>query len=169
MTKGTQELLSAGRITALYLSALVFTVAVPPQHVLGQSRNNAGPAAKPGGKADTKGKPDKDKSPAAKWPPPPYERQLLRLSELMGALDYLEPLCSAKSQTSWRTNMQQLIQTESKNPIQRARLAGAFNAGYRGYSLNYRTCTDNARLVISRYLIEGERIARDVASRYGGG
>jgi uncharacterized protein (TIGR02301 family) len=144
-------------------------MAVPPQHVLGQSRNNAGPAAKPGGKAKGEGKTAEDKKPEVKWLPPPYEPQLLRLSELMGALDYLEPLCGAKSQTKWRRNMQQLIQIESKNPIQKARLAGAFNAGYRGYALNYRTCTDNAQLVISRYLIEGERIARDVASRYGGG
>lgn len=169
MTTGTQLLLYARRGAAVCLSALFLSAAFPSHPALGQTGNNTGQAAKPGGKADTKGKPDKDKSPAAKWLPPPYEPQLLRLSELMGALDYLEPLCGAKTQTSWRKNMEQLIQIESKNPIQRARLAGAFNAGYRGYSLNYRTCTDNARLVISRYLIEGERIARDVASRYGGG
>ncbi|MCC2095928.1 MAG: TIGR02301 family protein, partial [Hyphomicrobiales bacterium] len=110
-----------------------------------------------------------EKAPAQKWLPPPYEPQLLRLSELMGALDFLERLCKTSDQSKWRGNMQQLMQIESRNPLQKARLAGAFNAGYRGYALNYRTCTDNARLVISRHLIEGEKIARDVASRYGGG
>ena len=33
--------------------------------------------------------------PAAEGPPPPYEPQLLRLSEILGALSYLRDLCGA--------------------------------------------------------------------------
>lgn len=87
----------------------------------------------------------------------------------MGALSFLQNLCGDEQGAEWRASMQQLLAVEAKTPSQRARLAGAFNAGFRGFAQTYRTCTDNARLVIARYLTEGELIARDVASRYSGG
>lgn len=105
-------------------------------------------------------------------PPPPYEKRLLRLAHIMGALSYLQPLCAGgEGQVSqnWRAAMRKLLDAEAKTQNQRARLAGAFNAGFRGYEATYRVCTDNARLVIARFLTEGEKIAQDVANRFGGG
>lgn len=114
--------------------------------------------------------PPQNQAPAKpELPPPPYEVSLLRLSELLGALSYLQPLCREAQGEAWRRTMQELLDAEARSPGQRARLAGAFNAGFRGYELTYRTCTENARLVIVRYLAEGEKIARDVANRFGGG
>jgi uncharacterized protein (TIGR02301 family) len=100
-------------------------------------------------------------------PPPPYEPQLLRLSELLGALTYLQNLCGSHSGHVWRDKMTALMNAETQNPLRRARLAGAYNRGFNGYELNYRECTPNAQAIISRFLVESGRIARDVAHRYG--
>jgi uncharacterized protein (TIGR02301 family) len=101
-------------------------------------------------------------------PPAPYEPQVLRLAELLGALAYLTELCRQPDAALWPERMSQLIEAEGTTPDRRERLAGAYNAGYRGYQQVYPVCTDNARLVIDRALDEGQRIARDLASRYSG-
>jgi uncharacterized protein (TIGR02301 family) len=101
-------------------------------------------------------------------PPPPYEPQLLRLSEILGALSYLRDICSARDGDAWRGKMSTLLDAEAKTQTRRERLAGAFNRGFRGYEVIYRTCTPNAETVIARYLAEGGRIARDINYRYGG-
>ena len=101
---------------------------------------------------------------------PPYERQLLRLSEILGALEWLTNVCGEDSATmlrgQWRTRMLALIGTEGPTPQRRERLAGGYNRGYRGYEATYRACTPNARFVIARFLDEGGRIARDVGNQY---
>ncbi|MBV8848144.1 MAG: TIGR02301 family protein [Methylobacteriaceae bacterium] len=104
---------------------------------------------------------------AVEGPPPPYEPQLLRLSEILGALSYLRDICAAHDGDAWRTKMSTLLDAEAKSQTRRERLAGAFNRGFRGYEVIYRTCTPNAETVISRYLNEGGRIARDINYRYG--
>jgi len=98
---------------------------------------------------------------------PPYEPQLMRLSEILGTLTYLRDLCGAKDGDTWRGRMSALLEAEAKSGSQRERLAGAYNRGLRGYSITYRVCTPNAQAIISRFLEEASRIARDVASRYG--
>ncbi len=105
--------------------------------------------------------------PAVEGPPPPYEPQLLRLSEILGALSYLRDICGARDGDAWRAKMASLLDAEAKTQTRRERLAGAFNRGFRGYEVIYRTCTPNAETVIGRYLTEGERIARDISYRYG--
>jgi uncharacterized protein (TIGR02301 family) len=105
---------------------------------------------------------------APEGPPPPYEPQLLRLSEILGALSYLRDICTAHDGDAWRAKMAALLEAEAKTQTRRERLAGAFNRGFRGYEVIYRTCTPNADTVIARYLNEGGRIARDINYRYGG-
>lgn len=105
---------------------------------------------------------------APEGPPPPYEPQLLRLSEILGALSYLRDICTAHDGDAWRAKMAALLDAEAKTQTRRERLAGAFNRGFRGYEVIYRTCTPNADTVIARYLNEGGRIARDINYRYGG-
>jgi uncharacterized protein (TIGR02301 family) len=103
---------------------------------------------------------------------PPYEPQLLRLAEIIGALAYLRDLCGDHDGDKWRAKMANLLAAEaaaSANERERERLAGAYNQGFHGYALTYRSCTANAKLVIERYLDEGERLTRDVENRYGGG
>lgn len=98
---------------------------------------------------------------------PPYEPQLLRLSEMLGALAYLQDLCDHHQGDVWRAKMAALLAAEAKTPLRKERLAGAFNRGFQGYALTYRLCTANARAIIGRFLTESRQIAHDVAHRYG--
>jgi uncharacterized protein (TIGR02301 family) len=64
--------------------------------------------------------------------------------------------------------MAALIDAEGVTDARKERLAGAYNRGFRSYETIYRACTPNAELAIARYLDEGQKIVRDVSSRYGG-
>ncbi len=115
-----------------------------------------------------KAAPGANPPPPAEGPPPPYEPQLLRLSEIMGALSYLQPLCGAPDAASapWRAEMENLMNAENAGPSRREKLAGAFNRGVSGYEFSYHACTPSARLVSARFLDEGARIAHDISTRY---
>jgi len=101
-------------------------------------------------------------------PPAPYEKELLRLAEVMGALAMLRPLCAATDGGEWSRRMQVLLDTEGTTPGRRERLAGAYNKGYQAYALTYRTCTPSAQEASTRFIREGEQIARNITGRYGG-
>jgi uncharacterized protein (TIGR02301 family) len=107
-------------------------------------------------------------APPAAEPPPPYEPQLLRLAELMGALAYLRDLCGAHDADAFHAKMASLLEAEATSQTRKESLAGAYNAGFRGYELSYRVCTPAAREVIGRFLDEAAKISTDVANRYGG-
>lgn len=107
-------------------------------------------------------------APAAVDPPPPYEPQLLRLAELMGALAYLRDLCGAHDADAYRAKMASLLEAEAKSDARKEGLAGAYNRGFGEYGLFYRACTPAAKEVIARYLDEAAKISADVANRYGG-
>ena len=96
----------------------------------------------------------------------PYENDLQRLSEILGALHYLRDLCGAKEGQIWRNEMQALVNAEAPSGERRERLIASFNRGYRGFQQTYRTCTPAADYAIRRYLDEGSRIARDITARY---
>jgi len=117
-------------------------------------------------------------APAAKPPPkpaathseaPPYEADLLRLAELMGALAYLRDLCHEGDGAGFRERIGQLIASDPRPQEAKDLLAGAFNRGFDGYRLTYRDCTSNARSTMADYLDETQKIAREVAAKYGGG
>lgn len=97
---------------------------------------------------------------------PVYEAELLRLSEVIGALAFLRELCGAADAAEWPERMRQLIEAEGAERA--ARLAGAYNRGYGGFALTYRVCTPAAELAMARYLEEGDRLSRLIATRYGG-
>jgi uncharacterized protein (TIGR02301 family) len=101
-------------------------------------------------------------------PPPPYEPQLLRLAELMGALSYLRDLCGAHDAEAFHAKMASLLEVEARSQTRKESLAGAYNNGFRGYELSYRVCTPAAREIIARFLDEAAKISTDVANRYGG-
>jgi uncharacterized protein (TIGR02301 family) len=98
---------------------------------------------------------------------PPYEGQLLRLSEILGSVYYLRQLCDSDEGSLWRDQMQALIETENPSPIRRARFVDRFNRGYESYRSVYRSCTPAAATAIDRYMDEGVKIARDITARYG--
>ncbi len=119
-------------------------------------------------------------APAAKPPPapapaptrseaPPNEAALLRLSEMMGALAYLRDLCREGDGAGFRSEIAKLISADPRTQTEKDQLAGAFNRGFDSYRLSYRVCTSNARTAIAAYLAESQRLAKQVATRYGGG
>jgi predicted secreted protein len=132
-------------------------------------------------------KPPPPPSPVVEPPPPPYEPQLLRLSEIMGALAVLDSFCgpagpdkanarsgdaaetadgAKASDGEWRLSMQKLMDSQDAGSLQRERLAGAYNRGLRGYGYFHRQCTPSAALARRRFLDEGGRIAHDIATQY---
>jgi uncharacterized protein (TIGR02301 family) len=105
-------------------------------------------------------------APARAQAPAPFDGNLQRLAEIMGALHYLRALCGANEGQKWRNEIQALIEAEAPAGDRRARMVASFNRGYRVFQQTYRTCTPAAELVIRRYLEEGSKIARDVTARY---
>ena len=104
--------------------------------------------------------------PARAQAPAPFDGNLHRLAEIMGALHYLRALCGANEGQKWRNEVQALIDAEAPSGDRRTRMVASFNRGYRSFQQTYRTCTPAADLVIRRYLEEGSKIARDVTARY---
>jgi len=98
---------------------------------------------------------------------PPYEAQLLRLSEILGAVHYLRRLCGSEEGNLWRDEMLGILDAESPNPIRRARIVDRFNRGFDSFRSVYRTCTPAAITAIDRYMEEGAKISRDITARYG--
>lgn len=97
---------------------------------------------------------------------PPYQEEMERLSEILGSLYFLTPLCKPDSSSDWRGEMGDLISLDEPDDDRKQRLTGAFNAGYEAYARLYRVCTISADQALSRLLVEAERTARDIHSRY---
>ncbi|MEA2961083.1 MAG: hypothetical protein QOI46_1181 [Alphaproteobacteria bacterium] len=96
----------------------------------------------------------------------PFDGNLQRLAEILGALHYLRNICGANEGLKWRNEMQSLVDAETPGGDRRAKMIASFNRGYRGYQQTYRSCTPAADVVIRRYLEEGSKIAREMTARY---
>ena len=96
----------------------------------------------------------------------PYEAGLLRIAEVMGSLHFLRNLCGEEGD-QWRGQMEKLLRAENPPPQRRAQFIASFNRGYRSFESTYTKCTASATEAISRYTVEGENLARDLAARYG--
>ena len=105
--------------------------------------------------------------PKIKVLPPAYENQMLRLSEILGALHYLRDLCGANEGQLWREQMQNMLKQEEPTAERRAMLIARFNRGFRGFQETYRECTDAAIEANNRYIFEGTRLAGEIPGRYG--
>lgn len=113
---------------------------------------------------------------AAGAPPPPsqvpqvvpYDRELLRLSEIMGSMHYLRGLCNPDEKDLWREKMQKLIATEAgKEPVRKQKLTAAFNRGYRSFAAVHASCTSAALEAEERYRAEGATLASEITARFG--
>ncbi|HEX3709103.1 MAG TPA: TIGR02301 family protein [Pseudolabrys sp.] len=96
----------------------------------------------------------------------PFDGDLQRLAEILGALHYLRAVCGANEGQKWRNEMQALVDAETPDGERRRKIVASFNRGYRGFQQTYRTCTPAADLAIRRYLDEGARISREITARY---
>jgi uncharacterized protein (TIGR02301 family) len=98
--------------------------------------------------------------------PAPYDRDLQRLSEILGSLHFLRGICGSNEGQKWRNEAQALIDAEAPAGERHNQMVASFNRGYRAFQQSYRTCTPAANFAIRRYLDEGARIARDITARY---
>lgn len=96
----------------------------------------------------------------------PFEGDLMRLAEILGALHYLRTLCGANEGNKWRDQMTALLDAEAQSADRRNRLVANFNNGYRSFQRYYRTCTPTANVAVRRYLDEGAKISREITARY---
>jgi uncharacterized protein (TIGR02301 family) len=118
-------------------------------------------------KAAAKPAPNAKAAPAPEAEPPPYDPEILRLAEILGALTYLDALCAANPPGDWRAKMQALLEADAKTAARKERLAGSYNRGFQDYERTYHLCTPNAQAIIGRFLAEGGKIAHEVVNRYG--
>jgi uncharacterized protein (TIGR02301 family) len=98
--------------------------------------------------------------------PAPFDGDLARLGEILGALHYLRAICGANEGQKWRNEMQALVDAEAPSGERRRKIVASFNRGYRGFQQTYRSCTPAADIAIRRYLDEGAKIAREITARY---
>jgi uncharacterized protein (TIGR02301 family) len=138
------------------------TLIGPPRIFQPQQPQRAAPAAVPARPAPEQ----KAKAPPPETPPA-YEQEMARLAEILGALHYLRKLCGSSDGGRWRSEMQGLIDTEQPPPDRRDRLIASFNRSYVAYEQTYRSCTPAAGVAIRRYLDEGAKLSREIATRYG--
>ena len=101
-------------------------------------------------------------------PPPPYEDRLMRLSEILGSIQYLRNLCNSEGETGWRESMQALLDSETVGePDRRERLTASYNRGFRAFASVYTSCTDLALIAEERYRHEGATLIAELVARYG--
>ena len=98
--------------------------------------------------------------------PTPYDPDLQRLSEILGALHFLRGICGSNEGQKWRNEALALIDAEAPSGPRHDQMVQAFNRGYSGFQQSYRTCTPAATVAIHRYLQEGAQISRDITARY---
>jgi uncharacterized protein (TIGR02301 family) len=108
---------------------------------------------------------DRGQAPAQDQPAP-YDHDLQRLSEILGALHFLRGICNSNEGQKWRNEAKVLIDAAAPSGKRHDDMVASFNRGYRGFQQSYRTCTSAADLIIRRYLEEGGKIARDMTARY---
>ncbi len=104
--------------------------------------------------------------PTARAAEAPFEPALMRLSEVLGSLHYLDNLCG-QEKTRWRGLMEKLLTAEAPDDARKARFVANFNRGYRSFASVYSGCTDSAQAALMRYRNEGEDLASQTAARFG--
>ena len=113
-------------------------------------------------------KPEQPAEPPPEPPPAPYEKEMLRLAEVIGSLAFLRSICEKEDAAEWPKRMQALLEAEGTTPGRKERLAGAYNKGYQAFAITYRVCTPSATEATARYVKEGDLLSRTLAGRYGG-
>ncbi len=98
--------------------------------------------------------------------PAPFDGDLERLSEILGALHYCAASAVTTKAANGATRCRPLIDAETPSGDRRTRMIAGFNRGYSGFQQTYRTCTPAATVAIHRYLQEGAKISRDLTARY---
>jgi uncharacterized protein (TIGR02301 family) len=93
---------------------------------------------------------------------------MARLSEILGAVQYLRTICPASGSDEWRKSMNDLLAADTANePQRKQRMTAAFNRGYRTFAAVHTSCTPAAIAAEEKYRNEGATLAQEIASRFG--
>lgn len=95
-----------------------------------------------------------------------YDKRLMRLSEVLGSLHFLRPLCGRDANGEWRKAMSDILEVEKPNEQRRALLISRFNRGYETFRRSYRSCTPSAVRAANRYRLEGVRLTAQIVARH---
>lgn len=100
--------------------------------------------------------------------PAPYDDKLARLSEILGAVQYLRTLCPSTGPQEWRKAMSDILAADTANePQRKQRMTAAFNRGYRTFAAVHTSCTPAALSAEEKYRNEGATLAQEITSRFG--
>jgi uncharacterized protein (TIGR02301 family) len=134
-----------------FLSALLVSVAMPVSSSAASQKPPQPPAPPP-----------QESKPA------PYDDKLARLSEILGAVQYLRTLCPSTGPQEWRKAMSDILAADTANePQRKQRMTAAFNRGYRTFAAVHTSCTPAALSAEEKYRNEGATLAQEITSRFG--
>lgn len=102
-------------------------------------------------------------------PAPAYQADLMRFSELVGTIAYLDDLCGGADAGRWRGEMARLLDAQKLDTAARRPYVAAFNRGARSVAPAHQACTPDTRAVLDRFLAEGAARAADIGKRFGAG
>lgn len=100
---------------------------------------------------------------------PAFTNDLLRFSEILGALAYLDTLCGQTESGVWRRQMQALLDAQELSPEDRRKYVDVYNRGHRTFATVHRVCTGETRAILSDYLGQGAEVAERLELRFGRG
>lgn len=92
-----------------------------------------------------------------------YNADLIRLSEVLGAIHYLRALCRTNEGQLWRNKMTEMLETEEPDEDQRQLLVSHFNITYHRYRKAYERCTTQAVSDANQFIEEGEQLSDRLA------
>lgn len=96
---------------------------------------------------------------------PPYQKEMARLTQILGSLYFLQPLCGFNS-LNWHDEANELINLDKPDNDRKQRLIGAFNQGYQNYATSYNSCTPSANLAREQLLNEAKKKSLDIHTRF---
>jgi uncharacterized protein (TIGR02301 family) len=148
----------AGTLSGIFVQATIIAVLVATVIFATPGAGFAQDAKKPG---------QINTDPDIKTLPPAYNKQMLRLAEILGAVHYLRELCGADEGMLWRDQMENIVENEKPTAQRKAEIFSRFNRGFRTYREIYRKCTPSAVEAVNLYMRQGTRLAGEIPSRFG--
>ncbi|SNY93761.1 TIGR02301 family protein [Cohaesibacter sp. ES.047] len=97
---------------------------------------------------------------------PPYEQSLRRLSAVVGALMYLDPLCNGSKPQVWHDQMAAILEAENADDTRQRQLTDRFNKSYRTFADTYSQCNAQAKKITKIYHTEGQNLLTNLKLRH---
>jgi uncharacterized protein (TIGR02301 family) len=99
----------------------------------------------------------------------PYDKSLLELLDVLGALAHLEAICQTEQsdQTPLKDHIEALVESEGFTPERRKSLIVRFNQSFRAVASSHIQCTTQSRKLMSAYHQKAFELADSISSLHG--